>query len=71
MQRNIYILDQGTDPRAQQESSNLIHQRKEQPLEQLLFLPVYANKMFRVKYSQLMKHLVEHILKSSYLKNAM
>jgi hypothetical protein len=48
---NGYILDQGTDATAQQESSNPIHQRKEQLLGQLLYLPVYANtKVFRRKH---------------------
>lgn len=51
MSRNSYILDPGTDPTAQQESLNPIHQRKEQLLGQLLFLPVYANtNVFRRKH---------------------
>lgn len=68
VRRNIYILDQDTDPIAQQESSNLIHQRKEQLLEQLLFLPVDVNKnMFGGKpvmteiNSHIIHHLVEHV----------
>jgi hypothetical protein len=45
---NGYILDQGTDATAQQESSNPIHQRKEQLLGQLLYLP---DKCYEVKFA--------------------